>query len=140
MQGKKIPSLKIRDDFVSWLFEEFKVPESKQLDIKGRSNEVPDNWDFMYLAECVKEKYISRNTLPSSTWLKMRLIEREEAQRQKNHIPATFGGTCEAIQNAKESNNYFKANYKECQNAMKACMAHYETITGRKLRRGEQCT
>ncbi len=135
MKREKLPPLKTRDDFVNWLFEEFKVPESKQIEIKKRYDTMPEICDFNYLADCVLEKYASRDTLPGPKWLMYQFVEREKEQKKKNHIPATFGNTCEAIRVKEDSTAFFEANFDACHSAMRECMAKYEAISGRKLRR-----
>jgi len=135
MKRVNLPPLKTRDDFVNWLFGEFKVPESKQIEIKKRYDTMPEICDFNYLAVYVLEKYISRDTLPGPKLLMYQFVEREKEQKKKNHIPVTFGNTCEAIKAKKESRAFFEANFDACQDAMRECMAKYEAISGRKLRR-----
>lgn len=140
MQEKKIPPLKTQNDFLNWLFEEFKVPESSQNEITKRYAQIPEICDFEYLASCVIQQYTSRDTLPGPKWLMYRFVERDKVQNQKKHIPAVFGTTCEAVQQRMENREAFLSNYQECQNAMRKCMAHYEHITGRKIRRSSLCS
>lgn len=122
-----------QDEFLMWLFEKFNMPESRYADltrIYGKA--LPENSDFEHLKSTVIKEWQTPTTLPTTNWLRYKACPQKHKERG-------FGAPCEAIKAAKEAKAYFEANFEACHDAMKECMAHYEAISGRKLRRRQGC-
>lgn len=119
-----------QDEFLMWLFEKFNMPESQYKDltrIYGKS--LPENSDFDILKNAVINEWRSPKTLPTTNWLCFRIRPKKQANKELDP----------EIKKIKADKAFFNENLEACQNAMKECMAHYEKLTGKKLRRPKQC-
>ncbi len=122
--------LKTRVDFIEWLFDNFKVPESSQLQILSKYEGLKPDLDFEKLKETVLEEWKSNTTLPSCNWLNY---------NAKKHSKKYFGKLDPAVIKARKDKALHEFYFEECLATIRTGMNAYRKKLGKLQKEYYKC-
>ncbi len=125
-----------RDNFITWLFEKFNIPESRQLKLKSDyENELPQDCDFAHLQKIIETKWRTPNSIPFPKTLKNYAISKSRTKS----VQKTWEDVDPIVLKARKDKAFFKAHYAECRAAANIVMDKVEQIWGKRPGR-KQCS